>query len=378
MRASLIVSSAALAVSASAMGQTFCPRADHRCVLRGGDGGPYVGLTSVSDWYATYCPDSTHCHVDGIFFDVGPSLGSSIPEADQRAYYHSLYQAVTTWPGAVGPCGTAPNTHPCVMINAAQFPNDWVMSTSPSSQIADYVITYERPVHGSKAALCPGGKADSQNYIDDTTVTPTAPAKFCPSGTTPSSCAAAQTPSNWYFDSANTPREVHTLFSAVASDVSAIVAKSRATAPSGYGSPGFLYIHDQDCGPKGAQYGHVSKFFEHAVAAAQPSQSLAVAAMFPLSTKDNLLDYDWTRIKRAGSAAKIVVAAYDNLAPYVPGDACLDSPTHAFDCLHPNQWILGYVYTDSAQRDLGVYPSTQFILVTDPTTGKKIPLVFSF
>lgn len=387
MKTPILIGCLVVAFSTVAAGQTFCPRADHRCVLHGGDGGPYTGNAYVDQWYNTYCPTAASCHIDGIFFDVGPSLDSTISEADQRAYYQSLYQAVATRAntdpnhGCPNPPGT-PGNHPCVMINASQFPNDWVMSTSSGSQIADFVVTWERAVHGSANVHCPPKfTADPQNYTDDTG-TPPSPALFCPSGTSSSSCFRAQVPNNWYFDSANTPREAHVLFSASQADISGVIAKSRAPVPSGYGSPAFLYIHDQDCDPiKGAQYGHLADFFEQVVSAVQPSQGLAVPAFFPLNKrKDMTTPYDWVRIKQAGATAKIVVPLIDNLSPYAADDVCASSPQAMFDCLHTNrQLVLGYVFTDSAQRDLGVYPSSlQVIIVTDPATGKKIPVVLSF
>src|SRR4051812_9300842 len=112
MRMHMTVAGAILAMSAAARAQPFCTRPDHRCVLYGGDGGPYAGAAYVAQWYEAYCPRGGPCHIDGIFFDVGPSVASSVTENDQKAYYQSLYQAVTHWPGATGKCGPTGATHP--------------------------------------------------------------------------------------------------------------------------------------------------------------------------------------------------------------------------------------------------------------------------
>src|SRR3989442_1120483 len=84
------------------------------------------------------------------------------------------------------------------------------------------------------------------------------PALFCPSGTSSTSCSTTQIPNNWYFDRVNAARIAHVLFSATADDINTVIAKSR----SSYGSPGFLYIHDQDCDAvHGAVYSRLPTFF---------------------------------------------------------------------------------------------------------------------
>jgi hypothetical protein len=232
------------------------------CVLHGGDTvAPYAGIPYVDKWYSTYGG-----HIDGIFFDVGPSLyGTTISEADQKAYYQSLYQTLTT-PGSPnfrsGPCGG----HACIMVNASQFYNDWAMS------VADYAVLWERALHGSDMSTC--NQAGSQDYFDRTW--------FCPAdGVNPSNCAApAQNPAGWYFTPTNAAKAAHVIFSVhSAADISRIIAQSR----SSYGSPGFLYIHDQDCDPAhGAVYSRLPPYFEQVVAALNPSSIFAAINMLLL------------------------------------------------------------------------------------------------
>src|SRR6202022_519136 len=98
------------------------------------------------------------------------------------------------------------------------------------------------------SASCPNGKA------------------FCPSGSGSPICGtqSTQNPANWYFAYQNAAREAHVLFSVhSASDMITAIAKSRAS----YGSPGFIYIHDEDCDHfKGALYDRLPSYFEQVVA----------------------------------------------------------------------------------------------------------------
>jgi hypothetical protein len=76
----------------------------------------------INQWFASY-----PTQLDGVFFDDGPELDLGTDQAFQ-AFYIPLIQA---FKGAhVG--------HNTVLLNAAGFPNEWVM------QAADYVILWEQ------------------------------------------------------------------------------------------------------------------------------------------------------------------------------------------------------------------------------------------
>lgn len=292
------------------IGQCTCTDPGHRCVLHGGDPAgldataqpqpcKYPGAATVDAWYQTYCPNAAACHIDGIFFDTGPNLDSHIPELatscpagqtctipwnqGQQAYYRSLYQAVTsrvTEPlgGRGCPSPDGASNHQCVMVNAAQFKNNWVISppTSPLSStaaIADYVILWERALHGSDMVSTASsqrceqiGTTDTQEYLS----------KFCPSPTAqnPQNCGSTQLPERWYFDSSNTGRIAHVIFSVHdATDITRIITQSR----NAYGSPGFLYVHDEDCdAAHGAVYHRLPSYFEQLVSALGPSLDFVI------------------------------------------------------------------------------------------------------
>ena len=248
-------------------GTCACPRADQRCSLHGGDVAgvdaqgnacKYPGASFVDQWYQTYCPSAADCHIDGIFFDTGPDLGSPISEANQESYYQSLYQAVIAR-GASGSCG-APPGHPCVMVNAAQFPHDWVLT----GNIADFAVVWERSLHGSDMVgpgRCePNSTSDAQDYLT----------LFCPwhGPEINPSCSAVQSPASWMFAAANTPRIAHVIFGGGAGAVNNIVQQSR----SAYGTPGLIYVHDEFCDTKhGAVYSHLPDYFEQLVSILNPS-----------------------------------------------------------------------------------------------------------
>lgn len=141
-------------------------------VLRGGDD-PNLG--SVDAWYAAYGGS-----IDGIFLDEGPSLeaGDCGCRAGQQeylkqyygAYGSGLYQEIRN--AHAGPCGG----RACVMVNASQFPNDWVMLT------ANYATLWERPLYDN----------DNNGYQSYVT------GKFCPCSGPGCGCQTTQSPNNWY------------------------------------------------------------------------------------------------------------------------------------------------------------------------------------
>jgi hypothetical protein len=120
------------------------------------------------------------------------------------------------------------------MLNASQYPNDWVMS------VTDNAILWERPLNV-------GGP---QSYLS----------VFCPN--TPhngNNCMYGQSPAGWMFDPANASRGEHVVFLASQNDVQSIICKSRQR-----GSPD-LYIHNLSS----TNYGSLSSLFEQTVNFAQ-------------------------------------------------------------------------------------------------------------
>ena len=181
-------------------------------VFGGGD-----GQISVDDWYTTYGP----AYIDGVFFDRGPQSDAV------RSYYEGIYDTMSYYSGYRCRWGT-----PCTMLNAAQFPNDWVTS------VADYITTWELPL-----------TYNSQNYITN----------FCPSAVYSPSCGAYQNPNGWYFSSI-APYTAHIIYNPpayamTAADVHEIVCKSRTR-----GWP-MLYLYDGNSD----DYGHLSSLFETTV-----------------------------------------------------------------------------------------------------------------
>jgi hypothetical protein len=264
-----------------------CPSAaNHKCVLTGGDtvlptaGGykdsPQKHLPWVQKWYDVFCPSQSNCFIDGIFFDVGPSMSSKIPDATQQADYQDLFADFKN-ERSFGPCSDATHpARPCLLINASQYTNSWAAS------IADYVIVWELALHGKD-----NQPANNQDYVTNFQPTPL--------------------PTWW---SNNATRAQHVVTVATQNDVAAIVQSSRDAS---HGFPSFLYIHDQ------FTYGRLSCFFEKEVRAMQNQSA-------------------------------------------VPGKTWCDATQ---SCLDIN-------VTPCSTDELRV------IIVTNPATGVKIPVVLSF
>jgi len=94
-------------------------------------------MARADTWFTSYSSNE----VQGIFYDMGPYLGSPcqggarqnqppIAEDAQKSDYSSIYSHIHGEPGA-----------PTVLLNASGFPNEWVMSGTYKS--ADYAITFE-------------------------------------------------------------------------------------------------------------------------------------------------------------------------------------------------------------------------------------------
>lgn len=220
-----------------------CASTNPNCnVVQGLDGG-----LSVNGWYQRYT-DARGVHIDGIFLDNGPAVGSG---SNTQAYYQNLYSAIRS--AYAGKC----NGRACILLNASQFEDDWVVN-GPAS---DFAIMYERPVDGAdNNGGC--GNPDNQDYFGAST---TYPLGFCPNFASGGPCVATQSPAGWYRLASNSskighvlrkPRQVAVLSN---SDLDRIIAQGR----SAYGSPGLFYVHDEACLANGAQYTHLSPYFEY-------------------------------------------------------------------------------------------------------------------
>jgi hypothetical protein len=264
-----------------------CPRQDQRCALHGGDatGSNAQGTrctyqlpnntpdTSVDDWYNTYCPTASNCHIDGIFFDVGPDVvdANELPESTQEPYYQSMFTDVRARPHDQDPsrgsgCGSVPGTaglNPCVLVNASQFYHDWLMSVGPTPlPAADYAVVWEHAAHGTDT--CP--KPDNQDYF--TNFIP----QFTGDCTNPN--GLVQCANDWY--KADAARLGHVVFSVHLNVDNSIpfstINNIIATSQSSNGSPAFLYIHDEDC----ARYSRLPDYFEYLVSALRPSLDIVI------------------------------------------------------------------------------------------------------
>jgi Spherulation-specific family 4/Divergent InlB B-repeat domain len=249
-----------------------CPSSNQFCNTIGGADQPIppsdpTQQDNVNYWYQHYA-------IDGIFFDNGPISGSGQTYA---TYYTQLYSAVTS--AHSGPC----SGHACIMLNASQFEANWVLTA------ADYVLAYERVLHGAYNNDGCGNPDHFQDYFGVCTTNPasctpsgwTYSNGFCPgfSNTAVSSGCIFQSPADWYKGSAAKLAHVvrqpnwDNLAPALTDvDLGNIVSFGR----SNYGPPGFLYVHDQGCLANGAQYTHLSSYFEKLVALLGYSLSVTV------------------------------------------------------------------------------------------------------
>jgi hypothetical protein len=178
--------------------------------------GPNSVQGDVNAWYTAY-PSK----IDGVFFDIGPNFYAGGPDdGAMNQHYVALYQQTK-------------RDHPSanVMLNAAGFPNDWVV-TAPA---ADFVNVWET-----------GVSAYANNYLAQG-----------PSGTVPA-------PTWWSSYAGNTGRISNIVYGAGSRDVSNIVNLSRTR-----GTP-MLYVHDQST----ANYSALSCFFELEVAVMQNQTSM--------------------------------------------------------------------------------------------------------
>ena len=178
-------------------------------VTGGGDGQAYI-----TQWYNTYGG-----YIDGIFLDVGPARGSG---TTLQSYYQGLHTSIV---GHSGPCASS---KACVMLNASQFEQDWVLSSS----VANYVVTWEKPV----------GAGTNQYYLATGTT------GFIPA-------AASQSPTGWYTDPAKVGSTSHLIYGVSDSvySIASIVCKSQ----SAYGGP-MLYVYDGTS----SGYNHLPSYFE--------------------------------------------------------------------------------------------------------------------
>jgi hypothetical protein len=201
------------------------------------------GDSNVNEFYT-----STYSGIDGIFFDSTNNPGEGTVH---QTYYQGLFAATILKPG--GCSGRA-----CVMLNSSQFEDSYVIN----SNVDDFVTTYEAPIHGAdNDSGC--GSPTNQGYFG---ISMSEPLGFCPNEAvrppTQSSCSNTMMPNHWYFTT-STAKQAYVLRQPPptilgAPEIANIVNKSRMD----YGTPGFIYIHDEGCAGNGAQYTHLSQYFE--------------------------------------------------------------------------------------------------------------------
>jgi hypothetical protein len=158
---------------------------------------------AVNRWYAAF-----DGYIDGIFLDNGPGF----PSAFSDAAFHSIYAGLS---------GAIKSAHPgaTVMLNASQYPYDWVMS------VADYAITFENTFSvymNAYYGIAEGG--------------------------------ALVPPPGWWSDPIHGGRMSHVVFNTPAANVADVVCASLSR-----GSP-LLYIYDADANSPG--YYRVPDYFE--------------------------------------------------------------------------------------------------------------------
>jgi hypothetical protein len=265
-----------------------CPvAANHKCVLNGGDavlpanGGykstPQKFLSSVQDWYNTFCPsqsDPSNCFIDGIFFDVGPSTTSPVADSTQMADYQGLFADFQKLRPFGGCSDSLHPARPCLLVNASQYVNSWAASVS------DYFILWEKALHGND-----NQPSDAQDYVN----------AFRPS----------PVPDWWV---GNATKAEHVVSVATQNDVATIVQTSQAASR---GHPSFLYVHDR------FQYGSLSCFFEQEIKAitrqpAVPGKTWcnATSSCLDLTTTPCASDFFQTIIvtdPRTGKTVSVVI-----------------------------------------------------------------------
>ncbi len=188
---------------------------------------PPSNPTTVQDWYRDYGG-----HIDGIFFDDGPTMEQGYPgDAALHAYYSNLYVTMKNRPGRCGPN----HNQACVMLNSSQYPNNWVMS------VADNVVLWERALHGTDM-----NPPDSQGYLTNFILGD-----------------AQQSPAGWYKSVSGNQAE-HVIYGATTSEVTDVICSSRR-----FGYP-LLYVHDRT--GLGANYSQLSSLFEQTVSFVQGYQ----------------------------------------------------------------------------------------------------------
>lgn len=169
-------------------------------------------LNEVDTWYSLYGG-----FIDGIFYDRGPEFTIGGPtDAQFQSFYVQLYQNTKLrHPSAI------------VMLNAAGFPNDWIM-TIPAT---DYATIWENSL-----------SAYVNQYV-----------AIGPSGTVPVPA--------WWSDPIYTSRGklADIVYDATQLDINNVVSLSRNRGSR------VLYIHDRTT----ANYSGLACYFEQEVAAAQ-------------------------------------------------------------------------------------------------------------
>jgi hypothetical protein len=205
-----------------------------------------TAVRDVTQWYSSY--GSTR--LQGIFFDVGPTFDPNQISGVTAAYEASTIQNAFGMTGYTFPgfesyysqlYSTVHNTfNGQVMVNAAQWPDEWLISPSSGTQGADKVLVWE----------------DNLAHYDNNWG-----AMPCGSTTGPCTGNVQSPPPAWWSSFAYTSSYGigHIIFAATQYDMSGAVRRSWTPAENRTAS--LLYVHDR---PQ-AVYDGVACYFEQEI-----------------------------------------------------------------------------------------------------------------
>jgi hypothetical protein len=204
-----------------------------------------TAMNHVKNWNLAYGPG----YVKGIFFDVGPSFDPGVVRNVTAAYENAapagVYASNPDFQGFQQYYSSLySKTHSSysweVMVNAPQWPNEWIVQPTSLTQGADKVLLWEESL--SKYY---------NNWGSE------------PCGTPTGTCLGniQNPPPAWWSASAYTSHYAigHTVFAATQFDVGAAI--SRSWTPSENRTASLVYLHDR---PQ-ATYNGVACYFEQEI-----------------------------------------------------------------------------------------------------------------
>jgi len=209
-------------------------------------------LNEVNIWYSHYAPS----YVRGVFFDVGPTFDPGQIPGVTSAYENTTIQNAFgipnySFPGFEayyeGLYGTVHSTKSWgVMLNAAQWPNDWILSLSNGGPASDYAILWEDTIgnyYDHWGSMACGTMQSTESCLGNVTSPP--PAWWA----SPTYTAGYQV--------------AHILFSANQFQVANAVQYSWNPDPAANRTASLFYLHDRPT----AVYDGVACYFEQEIEA---------------------------------------------------------------------------------------------------------------